>query len=487
MACGPCNSRNDEEDANADVIISNALQGGQQPVTADFPAVGRVDAEQVCEKARDADYPPEPAPCSLEKVGSRSEDCRDEHCEGALRLPVGALAGGHAPQSRALPDIRGLVPSGFCDAGAGPVETQATTLLKGLRACEAAVLLESSSASAGGKSEESSSLRALLEMQLRTLGDALETLGDHPGLSSLVAERDAHPEVLMGIRVPSSPGSARSAKSATSSRSAGACKRDVLEIKFDLDDEGRWVEAVVEFFPDGTALLMWTAFDLPVPLPYVLCMVHEVDLLGDIAPFVKDAGVLHQFSSNEADRLVRVISQPPIPMVSGLEAVAQRFGYDLLDTPWEAFCLVEVGPEWSSGNDASPSPPPAQKGPAKPATAEQWRGVDRPPIYQKGLKQVDVKKVVALGCPAGPTGECTTIIFSGRGDLKVPRMLLSNWLISWLVKLIGKFIYGRARDRVAKFDSSAHGDRLRSSSFYPELYRRIEEHVAAKVKRDTNC
>lgn len=319
-------------------------------------------------------------------------------------------------------------------------------------------------------------------MQLRTLGDALETLGDHPGLKSLGAELGTQPETLMGVSVPKSPAAATRAKSARSIESVG--KRDVVEVKFDLDDKGRWVEATVEFYPDGSASLMWTAFDLPVALPYVLCMVHEVDLLADIAPFVKNAQVLHQFSSNEADGLVRVNSQPPIPFVAGLEAVAQRFGYDLLDTPWESFCLVEIGPDWVSPPGKKEEPV-SKKGKDAAAVPDRWRGVDRPPPFKSGLKHVDVKKVVALGCPSGPKGDLTTILFSGRGDLKVPRMLLSNWLIHWLVKLIGKYIYGKALDIVAKFDSSAHGDRLRGSSFYPELYRRIEEHVAAKAARAT--
>ncbi len=51
----------------------------------------------------------------------------------------------------------------------------------------------------------------------------------------------------------------------------------------------------------------------------VCCLVHEFDLVKDIAPFVDVAEVLHQFPWNEPDRIVRVISRPPIPFVSGLE------------------------------------------------------------------------------------------------------------------------------------------------------------------------
>jgi len=476
VACRACGSSDDEAPAGSkDVVVGTERQSipGFGPQAADCRAAASAAVEKVTLK----DDPP-----SSETFSSVQAEIQS----AGPRLPAEVLESHTEAPASVLPEaVHGIV-NGVSEANDGPIEAQAWALLKGLRACEAALLLDGSSAS---MSAESSGLRSLLDMQLRMLGDALETLGDHPGLSTLVAKKEAHPEVLMGISVPSSPSSAQSAKSARTSRSEKSPrKRDVLEINFDLDEHGRRVEAVVEFCPDGGASLMWTAFDLPVPLPYVLCMVQEVDLLGDIAPYVKDAGVLHQFSSNEADRLVRVISQPPIPMVSGLEAVSQRFGYDLLDTPWEAFCLVEVGPDWSSGSQASLTPSSAQKSPKTAGNPlEQWRGVSRPPPYQKGLKQVDVKKVVALGCPAGPTGQCTTILFSGAGDLKVPRGLLPNWLISWLVKLIGKFIYQRALDRVDKFDSSAHGARLRASDFYPELYRRIEEHVAAKVKRAEHC
>jgi hypothetical protein len=407
----------------------------------------------------------------VEEASPVSPDCNAATCQLLLPLVSDCI------------DSNGIA-DGIVDGVS--VEEQAALLLKGLRACDAALLLEGS---ADETSRDQSELRAMLDMQLSSLGDALGVLGNHPGLSKLPSETGSLPEVLLGIPVPNSPSSARSqsdrsldrlAEKSTTSISSTSTKgkRDVLEINFDLDDKGRHVEAVVEFFADGTVSLMWTAFKLPVPMPYVLCMVQEVDLLGDIAPFVKNAGVLHQFSSNEADRLIRVVSQPPIPMVAGLEAVSQRFGYDLLDTPWEAFCLVEIGPEWvDSKKDTSEGP--AQK--KKPVSTGQWRGVHKPPLFQKGLKEVDVKKVVALGCPVGPKGECTTILFSGKGDLKVPRWLLPNGLISWLVKLIGRFIYTRALDRVAKFDSSAHGERLRNSTFYPELYRRIEEHVKAKT------
>mmetsp|Transcript_113098 Transcript_113098/g.305202 ORF Transcript_113098/g.305202 Transcript_113098/m.305202 type:complete len:156 (+) Transcript_113098:409-876(+) len=150
-----------------------------------------------------------------------------------------------------------------------------------------------------------------------------------------------------------------------------------------------------------------------------------------------------------------------------MEAVAQRFGFDLLETPWAGLCMVECAPEWAQVGDAVPS----------------WRGVARPPPYQTGLRQVEVKTVVALGCPCGQNGELTTIFFSGKGDLKVPRRLLPNWLIRNLVTLMGKFIYQRTIEIVAKFDTSEHGKRLRNadaSSFYSTLNKRIAKFVEAR-------
>merc|ERR1712217_236233 len=202
----------------------------------------------------------------------------------------------------------------------------------------------------------------------------------------------------------------------------------------------------------------WTASDLPVPLSYLCCLIHEIDLLIDVAPFIVTSGVVHQFPWNDTDRLVRVVSKPPIPFVSGLEAVSQRFCFDLLDTPWEAFCLVDFGPEWTKVPNAS---------------QEVWRGVPKPPPYQKGLKGVEVKKIVALGKPCGPEGKLTTIIFSGRGDLKVPRWMLPNSLITWLTKTVGRYVFEKAMELVAKFDSSNFAPRLTSNPLYSDVNERI--------------
>eukprot|EP00971_Amphidinium_carterae_P133959 2654650-Amphidinium_carterae.1 len=97
-------------------------------------------------------------------------------------------------------------------------------------------------------------------------------------------------------------------------------KRDVIRVNFDLDDKGHKVLATVEFFRDGSVSLRWTAEDLPCPLPYIIAMVHEVDLLGEIAPYIETSSVVHQFPWSPADRIVRVVSKPPIPLVSGVEA-----------------------------------------------------------------------------------------------------------------------------------------------------------------------
>merc|ERR1711920_561333 len=97
-----------------------------------------------------------------------------------------------------------------------------------------------------------------------------------------------------------------------------------------------------------------------------------------------------------------------------------------------------------------------------------------------GLRQVEVKKLVALARPVGPDGKLTTIIFSGKGDLKVPRSIMPNWLISGLIKTIGRFIFQQALEHVAKFDTSDFGPRLRNSKFYADLNSRIASFIESK-------
>eukprot|EP00747_Dinoflagellata_sp_TGD_P083795 gnl/TRDRNA2_/TRDRNA2_162259_c2_seq2.p1 gnl/TRDRNA2_/TRDRNA2_162259_c2~~gnl/TRDRNA2_/TRDRNA2_162259_c2_seq2.p1 ORF type:complete len:485 (-),score=94.05 gnl/TRDRNA2_/TRDRNA2_162259_c2_seq2:95-1408(-) len=317
-------------------------------------------------------------------------------------------------------------------------EAEARALLGALRAREAAARLDSAMPTWAVPS-----LREQLQLQLRILEGALETLSCHPKLEA-------------------------AASTVSSPHSAASSKRDVVSIDFDLDEHGRRVEAVVEFYPDDTVSLNWKAVNLPAPLPYVICLVQEIDLLGDVAPFIETSGVIHQFSSNEADRIVRVVNKPPIPFVAGLEALAQRFGFDLLDTPWQGLCLVETCPDWQPEPGAAPD------------AAPTYRGVPKPAPFRPRMQQVEVKTVVALGCPVGPRGELTTIFFSGKGDLKVPRKLLPDWVLTWLIPLIGRIIYSRACERIAAFDSSRHGERLRGSVFYAELHRRIAEFIAAR-------
>jgi len=105
------------------------------------------------------------------------------------------------------------------------------------------------------------------------------------------------------------------------------------------------VQVTVELYPDGSVDIHWSANMLPIPMASVVCFVQEIGLLSEFAPFVVSSGVVHQFLWNDADSLVRVASKPPIPFVQGGEAVTQRFGFDLLDTPWTGFCFVECGPD----------------------------------------------------------------------------------------------------------------------------------------------
>jgi len=146
--------------------------------------------------------------------------------------------------------------------------------------------------------------------------------------------------------------------------------------------------------------------------------------------------------------------------------VSQRFGFDLLDTPWEGFCLVESGPDWQRDSSVG---------------STTHRGVPRPAPTQKGFKQLEVKTVAALGQPVGPRGQQSTIIFSAVGNLKIPRSLLPNWLIQWLIQKIGTVIYQKALERLAEFDNSSFGPRLRSSSLYATMHQRIDKFSEVKA------
>jgi len=395
---------------------------------------------------------------------------------------------------------------------------EALRLLGQLRPIEAASLLERQVGPASSEmSDRTSALEDVLQLQLAALEKALLTLGAHPGLQDQ-ANVDGSPlsartggstssrnsgasgvggasttvpsPSLFGARIPMSPAEAVEQAEGAARKSADAAAvaarkasgnaaaappppltpRDLVDISFQLDDAGHSAEGVLEFFPDGkTVSVQWVAKDLPVTLQHAIAFIHEIDLLVDMVPFLVCAEVLHQFPWNSADRLVRVASRPPIPFVAGLEAVAQRFGFDLLDTPWAGLCLVESGPRWLD------SEPNAQCRPLH-------RGVPKPPPYASGFRSVEVKNMCALARPTGRRGELTTIICSASGDLKVPRSLLPNWLISYLVKTIGRMVFARAMDRVAKFDSSEHGARIQGNPFYKDLSERINQHLASQFQ-----
>jgi len=220
----------------------------------------------------------------------------------------------------------------------------AKDLLRKLQICEAAAELQEH-----GPEDSPAEFQEAMSRQLQALAAALDKLGGNPGLSgkdSLSSGSNNNAEVLLGVSVPMSPNAAAgSKKNGRNVSSSETRKRDVVEVNFDLDGQGRTVQATVEFYPDGNMDIHWSASNLPIPMASVVCFVQEIDLLSELAPFVVSSGVVHQFPWNDADRLVRVASKPPIPLVSGVEAVTQRFGFDLLDTPWTGFCFVECGPD----------------------------------------------------------------------------------------------------------------------------------------------
>jgi hypothetical protein len=320
------------------------------------------------------------------------------------------------------------LPTADADRPFVDADARARELLRRLQVMQSAELLPE---------VHDSQLRNSIAFQLKEVNRALEQLRCHPALEAFHS------------------GSAAAAP-------CQAARRDVLETSFDLDDEGRRVEATVEFFPDGSASLQWSARNLPVPLPFVLCLVHEIDLLGDLVPFLQVSECLHQFDTNEADRLICMVSKPPIPFVSGIETTAQRFGFDLLDTPWRGFCLMETSPEWTP----------------------TYRELPRPKPKSPSARQAEVKTMVALGRPAGLSGELTTSFFTVSGNLKISRWMLPDTLIAYLVKLIGKFIFQKALEKVNTFQSSEHGKRMASSSFYLPLHEKINSFVAAVAETE---
>jgi len=378
------------------------------------------------------------------------------------------------------------------------LESRVRKLLRELRAREAAQLIEEDTkretceeaeAAKDGVGESSAAQEAAsvevvdaVKLQLRSLGEALGRLASHPGVATVgVAEAEPGAEQLLGVSVPCgplpkmpvpTPSSTRSMGSAASNASKGSGtsrnskKRDIVEVNIQLD-ELRRAEVAIEFNADGSISVDWSAFDLPVELPAVLCLVHEIDLIGELVPFIQDARLVNEFPWNEADRIIRIVSKPPIPGISAVEIVGQRFAYDLLDTPWEGLCLVESSPEWAGD----------------PST---FRGVDRPASYP-GAKQVDVRKLAALARPSGKHGELTTLIISTNATVKIPRALLPNWLLQWLIPKVAHMVYKQALERLKNIENTEHGRRLRgrSAPLYNHLRARIQEFVASKTDEAT--
>mmetsp|Transcript_48955 Transcript_48955/g.116411 ORF Transcript_48955/g.116411 Transcript_48955/m.116411 type:complete len:471 (+) Transcript_48955:76-1488(+) len=334
-------------------------------------------------------------------------------------------------------------------------------LLELLKVEEAAKLLASADSSSVGAmsrpSRTGETLADAIALQMRVLEDARQTLQ--------AGGADATPCSQADLLSQPSFFSKNSRQSSEAIASPSGKRRDMVKVNFDLDDQGRRVDAVIEFFRDGSASIRWTAQDLPIQLARVVSLVHEVDLLGELAPYIESSSVLHQFPWSPADRMVRVVSKPPIPFVSGMEAIAQRFGYDLLDT-FGGLCLVETSPNWDEAEGA-------------------YRGVPKPPLFRSGLREIEVKRAVALGCPSGQHGELTSITFVGKGKLMIPRKLLPDWLISQLVKFIGVFIFRRALERIAAYEGSEHWRRVQESNFYANINSRIDEYLAAKNSTDS--
>mmetsp|Transcript_115071 Transcript_115071/g.330621 ORF Transcript_115071/g.330621 Transcript_115071/m.330621 type:complete len:457 (+) Transcript_115071:77-1447(+) len=361
-------------------------------------------------------------------------------------------------------------PEGGCGEAALR-DDEVRALFAQLRVVEAAALLEQQQGSAeGGDGGGDPGLRDDLHLHLEQLSEALDVLAGHPSMSALAegAATPAMPERLLGVPL---AGTVRDARAREAQ--APKAKRDVLEVKIDLDGNGLLVDAFIEFFPDGSVASEWVATDLPIPLSYMVCLANEIDLLPEIAPFMVKAEVVKQFDTNEADRIVRIVSKPPIPFVAGFEQTSTSLSFDLFDTPWRGICLVQNNPKWEAASkDQRP----------------QWRGCPQPNPFQAGLREIDVKRVVALARPSGERGELTTIVFSAKGDLKLPRSMIPNWLISWLAQQIGKFLYQRTLARISKFDETEHGERLRnhSTSFYSDLHRRIAEFVQRERQEERN-
>lgn len=340
------------------------------------------------------------------------------------KQPIGAPFEDHDGAGNCLEAQAGDAEAGACPEAKPDAEHEALELCKSLQAHKAWARLGASvAARPRTRCQGEEDLYSGLRRQAVALEAAMKALRQHhPLLCRVDTERGAQ-----------STATAPTPAADANSGDGKEASRDVIEVDFDLDDRGPRMQAKIEFMSDGSVAASMVAMDLPIHLTHAICMVNEVDLAKDLAPYVEHSGALHQFPWNEADKLVRMVSKPPIPLVAGLEVIAQRFAFDLLDTPLGGFCLYETNPCWRG------SPP-------------SYRGVQKPAPFRKGLKQVDVQATVALGRPSGPDGELTSVVVAATGDLKVPRRLLPNWLVTWLFKLIAKHVYRQVLDRVAQFE-----------------------------------
>lgn len=242
-----------------------------------------------------------------------------------------------------------------------------------------------------------------------------------------------------------------------------ADKKDVLEFAFPLSDDCH-VKGSMEFLGGGQVAICWSAERLPFPLAQIIAFIQEIDLFGLVLPFIHSAEMVHQFGSY-ADRLIRIISKPPIPFISGFEVVAQRLGMDLLETPFAGVALAEFSPVFQQeGGDPH---------------VKSWRGLPEIPRDKK-YKTIEAKRVFAIGQPLGADARHTTIHFAGEGEVKVPRALLPNAVLHFVIKTVGQVAYSRVASRLKEFETSPWAERVRGR---PDFYDRLEERIASFAKR----
>eukprot|EP00746_Dinoflagellata_sp_MGD_P034186 gnl/MRDRNA2_/MRDRNA2_181615_c0_seq1.p1 gnl/MRDRNA2_/MRDRNA2_181615_c0~~gnl/MRDRNA2_/MRDRNA2_181615_c0_seq1.p1 ORF type:complete len:415 (+),score=69.85 gnl/MRDRNA2_/MRDRNA2_181615_c0_seq1:124-1245(+) len=242
-----------------------------------------------------------------------------------------------------------------------------------------------------------------------------------------------------------------------------ADKRDILEFTFPLS-EACSVNGSLEFLGGGRVAICWSAERLPFPLAQIIAFIQEIDLFGLVVPFIHSAEMIHQFGSY-ADRLIRIISKPPIPFISGFEVVAQRLGMDLLDTPFEGVALAEFSPVFQEESDS--------------INTKSWRGLPEVPRDKK-YKTIEAKRVFAIGQPLGADARHTTVHFAGEGEVKVPRALLPNAVLNFIIRNVGQVAYSRVASRLKEFESSPWAERVRAR---PDFYDRLTERIESFAKK----